>query len=774
MLRVAYDASNRINHLTDPAGGLFTYTYDSQENLVSVTYPDSTTRTYLYQNTAFPHALTGIIDENGQPFATFTYDAQGRAVSSQHAGGVEKVTLTFDTEHSSTTVTDALGTPRTYDYQTILGVARPSTATQPCPGCGSSTTHTEYDANGNVALVTDYNGNETAFTYDLTRNLETQRVEAANTPQQRTIATAWHPTFRLITRVAEPLRITTYVYDDTGSTCGAQGALCSKTLQATTDTTGAQGFNATQTGSPRVWRYTYNSNGQVVTVDGPRTDVTDITTLTYDTQGNLTTITNALRHVTRITAYDVHGKPLTMKDPNGLVTTLTYDTRQRLTSRTVGTETTTYAYDGVGQLTKVTLPDGSFLTHTYDAAHRLTHIQDSVGNKIVYTLDAIGNRIQEQVFDPSNTLTQTRSRIFDALSRLAQSIGAQSQPTVYQYDPNSNLTGVTDPLNQAATSSYDALNRLVQLTDPNHGNTRYAYNGRDQLVSVTDPRNLTTHYSYTDLKDLTQTVSPDTGTTQKTYDEAGNLLTSTDAKGQTTLYTYDALNRVTQIAFAGGTTHTYQYDQGDNGLGRLTRITDNSSTTGYVYDQHGRVLTERRKIGGTNFVTHYRYNAAGQLIAMTYPSGRVLGFAYDQANRVVRLALDGQPLLTAIAYQPFGKAVSWTFGNGAPYTRTVDLDGRIDTYTLGTDTRTLIYDPASRIVGFSYSNVTQDQTFDYDALDRLTQFIATSTTQGYAYDATGNRISQTIGAQNVLYQIVSSSNQLQAVNGIRSKTYTYW
>lgn len=89
-LGIAYDSSNRINRMTDPAGGLFTYTYDSQNNLVSVTYPDSTTRTYLYQNTAFPHALTGIIDENGQPFATYTYDAQGHAVSSQHAGGLRR------------------------------------------------------------------------------------------------------------------------------------------------------------------------------------------------------------------------------------------------------------------------------------------------------------------------------------------------------------------------------------------------------------------------------------------------------------------------------------------------------------------------------------------------------------------------------------------------------------------------------------------------------------------------------------------------------------
>lgn len=105
----------------------------------------------------------------------------------------------------------------------------------------------------------------------------------------------------------------------------------------------------------------------VLTADGPRTDVSDITTYTYyaadDTdlgkRGNLATITNALGHVTQITAYDLNGNPLTVIDPNGVTTTLTYDPRQRLTSRTVGTERTSYDYDGVGQLLKVTLPDGS-------------------------------------------------------------------------------------------------------------------------------------------------------------------------------------------------------------------------------------------------------------------------------------------------------------------------------------------------------------------------------------------------------------------------------
>lgn len=112
------------------------------------------------------------------------------------------------------------------------------------------------------------------------------------------------------------------------------------------------------------------------------------------------------------------GNPLTIIDPNGVVTTLTYDLRQRLTSRSVGNELTGYQYDGVGQLTQVTLPDNSRLNYTWDPAHRLTGISDTLGNQVIYTLDAMGNRINEEVKDPQGALARTRARVYDALNRL--------------------------------------------------------------------------------------------------------------------------------------------------------------------------------------------------------------------------------------------------------------------------------------------------------------------------------------------------------------------
>ncbi|MCP5269103.1 MAG: RHS repeat protein [Zoogloeaceae bacterium] len=451
-LQFAYDAQNRINQIVTPAGPL-TYTYDTAGNLATVTYPDTRTKTYHYENTSFPNALTGITDENGSRTITYTYDSQGRAVGEVLAGNVGSNQLSFGT--NSTTLTDARGTAYTYNFQTILGVVKSTGSSQPGgAGCGPASASLTYDTNGNVSSRTDFNGNVTTYTYDLARNLETKRVEASGKPEAKTTSTQWHSYWRLPTKVAEPNKLTTYIYNgdvDNGNvvTCAPAGAtvpsitggtqpigvLCKKTEQATADANGSTGFAASVSGVARTSTWTYNQHGQVLTADGPRTDAADTTTYTYydaadpdmGKRGQLASVTNALGQLTQITSYDLNGNPLTIIDPNGVVTTLTYDARQRLTSRSVGNELTSYQYDGVGQLTQVTLPDSSQLNYTWDPAHRLTGISDSLGNQVIYTLDAMGNRINEEVKDPQGALSRTRARVYDALNRLQTLTGAGNE-----------------------------------------------------------------------------------------------------------------------------------------------------------------------------------------------------------------------------------------------------------------------------------------------------------------------------------------------------------
>jgi YD repeat-containing protein len=802
-LNLTYDVQGHLHTLADPAGGIYQYSYTVDNTITAVIYPDGETRTYVYNESAntsgasLPSALTGIIDELGQRFATWKYDASGRAISSEHADAAGKVTLAYNA-NGSTTVSDFRADPlipnadRTYSFQTILGVVKNAGVTQPCPTCGGTTAQaTTYDANGNVASRTDFDGNRTNYSYDLTRNLETQRTEGltstgATTPETRTISTAWHPNFRLPTKRTEPKHLTTWTYDNDGSTCGAKGALCSKTEQATTDSNGSQGLTPTVTGSARTWTYTYNSMGQALTADGPRTDVLDKTTYAYYTTndangnyrvGDLASVTHALNQTTQIPGYDAHGRPKTIVDPNGLTTQLTYDPRGRLISRNVGGEVTTYTYDGVGQLTQVTLPDSSVINYTYDAAHRLTDVQDGLGNTIHYTLDLMGNHTKEDVKDPQGALKQMRSRVYDSLNRLSQDLGAlPGETTSYTYTPNGERLTTTDALNHVTTNSYDALNRLKQMTDPSNGVTQYSYDGQDNLTQVTDARGHNTTYTLDGLGNRTQETSPDAGTTTSTVDEAGNLKTRTDAKQQVTTYAYDALNRVILITYHNGSSEAHTYDQGPNGLGRLSSLAElnaqgtQTAQTTYSYDAHGRVTQETRTVGSTTATVGYHYDAAGRLDKVTYPSCRTVTYAFDTLGRIQRIdttapgQITAQAVLTNVQYQPFGGVASFTYGNGQAFVRHQDLDGRLQDYTLGSRTMTLSYDAASQLKTLTDSVTNQVNQYDYDPLGRLVSSLTPTLTRGYDYDATGNRLTQTAGSV-VNYGIDPASNRLTSING---------
>src|SRR5262249_36716649 len=196
--------------------------------------------------------------------------------------------------------------------------------------------------------------------------------------------------------------------------------------------------------------------------------------------------------------------------------------------------------------------------------------------------------------DPSSTLVQSRSRVYNNLNRLAQDIGGAnpaSEITNYAHDNQGNLTTILDPLGHTTTNVYDALNRLIKVIDPaasgsgQGGNTQYAYDGLNQVSQITDPRSLATSYTLDGLGNVMLQVSPDTGSTSRNYDAAGNLTSQTDARGVVASFSYDALNRLTQAVYtapAGSgmstVTLTYTYDQGTYGKGRLTGMTDPSGS----------------------------------------------------------------------------------------------------------------------------------------------------------------------------------------------------
>ncbi|MET0028732.1 MAG: RHS repeat-associated core domain-containing protein [Candidatus Thiodiazotropha sp.] len=535
----------------------------------------------------------------------------------------------------------------------------------------------------------------------------------------------------------------------------------------------------------RTVSYTYTDLGQVATLDGPRLDVSDVTTYDYDTQGNRISVTNALTQTTQIPDHDPSGRPLTAIDPNGLTTHLSYDPRGRLTEQRqtdgLTTRTTTYTYDPVGNLTRVTQDDGSYLSYTYDAAHRLTGLEDHLGNRIIYTLDLMGHTTREEVQDPQGNLTRLKKQVYDVLGQVRQQQDSQDRATEYDYDPNGNLTHTRDANQHPTTQVYDPLDRLTESTDALQGVTDYEYDAQGNLVQVTDPTGLTTTYDYDGLGNLLSQSSPDTGTTTYSYDEAGNRLSQTDARGVTVHYTYDALNRLTAIAYPDGSRNiSYSYDQGAYGIGRLTRMQDAEGATDYAYNAYGDLITHTRTSldGGVTQYT-YSYDTQGYLASLGYPSGHRVHYSYNQ-GQLTGLSLETpegatQPLVSQIQRLPFGPIRALDFGNGLSLSRTYDQDYRLIAQSLpGVLEDSYGHDPVGNIIDWQdLLQTARDQQFGYDELDRLISASGAYGDLGYAYDPIGNRLSLSEGTDTETYDYVPDTHRLHEILGASVDTRQY-
>ncbi len=65
-LTFGYDSSGRLSTVGLPDSTHLTYGYDGYNNLASVSFSDGSVRQYLYENSTYRNALTGVIDESGR------------------------------------------------------------------------------------------------------------------------------------------------------------------------------------------------------------------------------------------------------------------------------------------------------------------------------------------------------------------------------------------------------------------------------------------------------------------------------------------------------------------------------------------------------------------------------------------------------------------------------------------------------------------------------------------------------------------------------------
>ncbi|MEM7254727.1 MAG: RHS repeat-associated core domain-containing protein [Pseudomonadota bacterium] len=769
-LTFRYDINNRLTSVLDPAGKAIIYGFDNNAGqLIRVTYPTNETRIYHYEDPGYPNHLTGITDERGTRYATYQYDASGRAVMTEHANtnpgvnptGQGRWTFTYEVDGNGdpkTIATDARGASTTYTFPVRDGQRWPTSIIH---RDGTVTSVGSVDAQNRPDRHTDERQFTTSYTYADGVH-RTTMTEAVGTTYARASTTTYLadeydlPTVESHAGVTGALtRVTSTVYEPD-----------SRLPRSVT----RSGFRPDGTPVSRTIALAYNADGQVVTIDGPRlpTDVNDITTLDYwDTDnlgracpagnrcGQLKSSQNAAGHVTHYDGYNHYGQLTQMTGPNGLITQYEYDDRQRLLSISEIPPApnnivliTRNTYTPNGQIETVATPDGATLTYRYNAAQELIRVEDSLGHYVTYHYDLNGNRTSENTYDPYDMLRQHVSMAHDARDRVL-SVNRAGSITAFDYDDEGNPTVTTDPNYRETHAEYDALDRIVKTIDALSGETTFGYDVSDRKTTVTDAAGRRTTYVYDDLGNLISLNNPDTGLTQYTYDEAGNRLTETDARGVTTAYTYDALSRLLTITTPNGlhdVSFTYDSDAlGVNGLGRLTHMSDEAGDTDYAYDARGNVIRETKTIDGQSYQVRYTWDERRRLTSITYPSGRVVGFTRDSLGRVASVTLDDSGATTILAkqfqYRPFGPATRWTLGNGITTSMDFDSQYRVTNIqaAMAID-HTMSYDPVGNVLTLANGvDNARDQVFTYDGLDRLDTASGGYGTRDFDYDEIGNR-----------------------------------
>ena len=799
-LNYGYEPNLGKTNVTDSAGHVVSYTVDEFSNLVQVDFPDDTATRYLYGSAlAETRRLTGIsyvdIDGIERRYSTYGYDPYtGKAVLTEHARtnepniGQGRFTLSYDSD-TQTTVTGAAGTVEVMTFNTNLGVKNLVGKVNQSDG---KTLTQKFDANNNLICKKDDEGRVTTYEYNAT-NQKTSMTEGQGGDCSNPPATA--------TAIPGVTRITGYEY--LGSNLDlprfirrpsvASGQTFATEIQYNDNIHPLLPTNVIQRGYrpdgtlvSRTVALGYNGSGQVNLINGPRTNVNDITMLDYyecttgKECGQLKSITSALGHITTFDRYDDAGRLLQMTDSNGLMTTYTYDPRGRVRfitlngNETATTRITEYRYNAAGNVRFVGFPDGRTLDYRYNDAQELKRITDNLGNYIWYGYDTRGNRNAEYTSDADGTLVRQIDRAFDARNHINW-VNAAGRFTDQLFDAVGNLVNEIVPndvgkINAPSTThQYDVLNRLFKTIDRINGETDYGYDANDRVKSVKAPNNVNTTYEYDDLGNLLKEVSPDRGTITYTPDDAGNAKTVRDARGITTTYTYDALNRVTQIDYPGTAEDvTLIYDAApgcNNGVGRLCQVTDESGTTVYSYNPFGDVRTQTVTTLGHSYTTSYTPDLMGRTLSVTYPGGRQVDYTRDALGRISAIASSINYASGAIAYRQIASNITYqadglrkgmTFDNGLSETRLYNPKGDLRYQFLGSaDTRVYTYDLNGNL--WTLQSLGGNGSYTYDNLDRLDTVAWGNNGWDYDHDGNGNRT----GPGSYFYE--SNTNRLTGV-----------
>ncbi len=724
-----YDTNGLLETITDPEGGESTFTYTDgatsgiPAGMVETITANGVTTEYAYFSAADSLAKSGLLSQiivgSGTSAATTTldYDAYGNLTRSIGPG--DRVTDFGYDSMGRLTETHLRGL---------------STSLQNGPK-----TIFNYDAFGQVASVTDPEGNRTLYLYDLSHTLVS--VVAPDPggdgllPGPQTVY-YYGPNLEIDTIIDPMGRWTQYTYD-------VRGQLI--TVTEPDPDTGLITEDSPQT------HYAYNDAGQIISVEEHH----GVTKYDYDKWGQLK----------MVRLVDEVGAPLNNQS-NGMLVSYSYNTLGDRITKTIPIDdgwlsTTAYEYDGLGRVKKVYLPNPTTGSSS-----------KSSGTPIFYEYEYDANGRLFQVTAPSKDGTAAGAVTeyeYDDRGRIWKVIlppdGSTNSPTTeYTYDDTDfEFVSITDPTGNKTTWTFDVFGRIESELFEGYdaslpglvtlGTRTYDYDQNGRLVELIDRNDRRIEFVYDALGRMTSENWYDTSSSQSSirtlsyeYDWGGRLTATSDLSSASYLFEYDKLNRQTTstVNLDGlhvSVTLASQYDHHGN-REQLAASWKNLSTqavtldfvNNYGFDALHRVTSiEQDGQSGGNTVADKQvgliYNDAGQLKQI------------NRFNQIVGTPEAPTPGLYDASTNPNGAiAISnYVYDHAG---RLTDLDTDLLDTTTSSITQEWVYDLLNRVTQYTNSSDSYFNggvtDYDYDDLNQLIEEDP-GASQTYDYDLSGNR-----------------------------------
>ena len=534
------------------------YAYDSDNRLLTK-MTDSNNHSTQYHYEASTDRLTGVsATASGQTRdVSYTYDEGDRIKSIKHGGttyafeydgfGNQTMVKAGDRTLESYRYAPNNGPLKTVTYgngdtQEILYDKEERIRARRWNGESTDAVRYEYDDYGTLEKETDLvNGRIDKDQYDMTGRL------VQSTTLEKNTGASGEPTVAN-THTVQSLEIGYDNYNRVNRLV--------QSLEGSKTKTGLVYGDASKTQRPGL------SYG--LTVDG-----TQRQSLAYDAMGRCTKETVALPGgQTRENCF-TYGTLRHLTDMDSL-----------LSAMSNGTESWSYEYDNVGNITKIT-SGTKVITYQYDELNQLIRENNGVlGTTVLYTYDAGGNMTSRKTYDYTEGTLQTikKNETFTYRSDGWKDQILSWNGYRYTYDAGGNPT-----LLRGVPLTWGEGRRLKKVS-LSWGTVDFAYDSDGKRVKKTSGNTETKYYyNGSTLSGLVKTTTGSVGTTKTTVQ-----------------FVYDAEGKPFLLRLNGKTDYFYLY----NGLGDVVGLVDSSNqvVVRYQYNSWGKV-TSTQDTSGVSLAT---------------------------------------------------------------------------------------------------------------------------------------------------------------------------